>query len=147
MRVVFDTNILVLSFLGNPATAIMRAALTTGPLVFFYTSATLAEYRNALGQASRDRPAPFREHRVRALLADVEARGRLVSPTATLTTADENACSHEPDNRFLECAIQARARYIVTVNDRHFPPTYRTADGWLIEVVRPARFAAIIFSE
>ncbi len=39
MRVVFDTNILVLYFKGNPARAILEAAFTGFPetrLLFFY---------------------------------------------------------------------------------------------------------------
>lgn len=30
-------------------------------------------------------------------------------------------CAHEPDNRFLECAEEAEADYLVTGNTRHFP--------------------------
>jgi predicted nucleic acid-binding protein len=81
MRIVFDTNILILSFLGDPATRIMQAALTDESLAFFYSSAMLDEYRNALEEASRERPVPFRPERVTALLAQIERLGSLVYPT------------------------------------------------------------------
>ena len=62
MRVVFDTNILVLSQLGKPATDIMRAATKGTPsvtLASFYSPAMLAEYRDALKQVCLDYPDTF----------------------------------------------------------------------------------------
>ena len=153
MRVVFDTNILVLSQLGKPATDIMRAATKGTPsvtLAFFYSPAMLAEYRDALKQVCLDYPDTFYPDQVERLIAGIEGYGRLILPTVTLTTDDENACTHEPDNRFLECAIEAAStdqeNYIVTVNEEHFPTTYQAERG-LIEVVGPTQFSRILFGE
>jgi uncharacterized protein len=46
----------------------------------------------------------------------------------------------EADNRFLECALEARAAFLVTGNLRHFPvPTFED-----IQIVEPARFAHVL---
>lgn len=122
MRVVFDTNILVLSQMGDPGTAIMRVALEPQlpePLVFYYSDATRREYRNVLTRLSAKNPEVFYPEEMRRFLSLVEHRGHRVSSTPTL-----DACSHEPDNRFLECAVAAQADYLVTVNIRHFPSLF-----------------------
>lgn len=142
MRVVFDTNILVLSLLGDPATAIVQAAFTGVPvksLAFYYSEATLSEYQNVLGPeglASKDSTIYHRE-RTANLLSRVETLGYLVHPTISL-----DVCSHEPDNRFLECAVTAGTDYLVTVNTRHFPSVYRG-----VETILPHQFYNLLFSD
>jgi uncharacterized protein len=44
-----------------------------------------------------------------------------VHPSNVLTVA-----SHEPDNRFLECAESAKADFLVTGNKRHFPNVWKS---------------------
>ncbi len=51
-----------------------------------------------------------------------------------------SVATDEPDNRFLECALVARADYLVTGNLRHFPaPEF---EG--IQIVSPAVFAEVV---
>jgi putative PIN family toxin of toxin-antitoxin system len=142
MRVVFDTNILVLSLLGDPATAILQAAFTGVPvksLAFYYSEATLGEYQNVLGPEGITAKDPLIYHpkRTANLLSQVRDLGHLVHPTIAL-----DLCSHEPDNRFLECAVTADADYLVTVNTRHFPPSYGG-----VEIVPPHHFYNLLFSD
>ena len=150
MRVIFDTNILILSQLGKPATSIMQAALMDTPvksLAFYYSEIMLAEYRNALEQVCLDYPRDFYPNQVAHLLSEIERRGILIHPTIALTTEDENACIHEPDNRFLECAIEAQADYIITINTNHFPTIYQLPDNRVIKTVPPGRFERILFRD
>lgn len=49
----------------------------------------------------------------------------------------------EPDNRFLECAEEAKANYIVTGNKKDFP----FAEYMGSTIVSPAEFAAILIEE
>lgn len=138
MRVVFDTNILVLSQMGDPGTAIMRAALEEvipEPFAFYYSDATLREYRNVLTRLSAKNPEIFYPEAVNQLLTRVEQRGQRIQSALTL-----DACTHEPDNRFLECAVAAQADYIVTVNIRHFPASFRG-----VKTVLPHRFYELLF--
>lgn len=140
MRVVFDTNILVLYLLGDPATAIMEAAFTGFPverLSFFYSEAMLTEYRDVLAEVTSEDPVTFSPERASHLLAGIAAFGHLVHPTITL-----DICSHEPDNRFLECAVTVGADYLVTVNTRHFPSVYRG-----VETILPHQFYNLLFSD
>ncbi|MEW6756322.1 MAG: PIN domain-containing protein [Candidatus Latescibacterota bacterium] len=115
----FDTNLLVLYFKGNPARAILEAAFTGLPgtrLSFSYSEEMLQEYRDVLTGLTAEDPATFAPAHVAETLSSVRRRGRLIHPDLTL-----DLCSHEPDNRFLECAVTAQADYLVTVNLRHFP--------------------------
>ncbi len=123
MRVVFDTNILVLSQMGDPGTAIIRAVLEPQlpePLAFYYSEATRREYRHVLTRLSEKNPEVFYPEEMQRFLSLIEQRGHLIHPALTL-----DACSHEPDNRFLECAVAAQAEYLVTVNIQHFPAAFR----------------------
>ncbi len=138
MRIVFDTNILVLSLMGDPAASIMQAApkgFSEEPLDLYYSKATFAEYEQVLHRLTGKGPEVFSVESVTNLLRSFKQRGERAYPVFTL-----DACSHEPDNRFLECAVAANADCIVTVNGRHFPPRYRG-----IEVVPPRRFYRMLF--
>lgn len=139
MRVVFDTNILVLSQMGDPGTAIMRAALEPQlpePLDFFYSEATRCEYWAVLTRLSARNPEVFYPEEMHRFLSLVEQRGHRIQPTLTL-----DACSHAPDNRFLECAVAAQAEYLVTVNIQHFPAEFRG-----VKTVLPYQFYGLLFA-
>ena len=149
MRVVFDTNILVLSFHGEPASNIIDAALSEFPmeqLSFFYSDDTMREYRTVLVGLSEKNPAVFYQATVEQLLAAIRQHGNHVHPIITLTTDDKDACTHDPDNRFLECAIEAEADYVITVNTEHFPATYQLPNK-VIRRVSPGQFEHILFSD
>lgn len=123
MRVVFDTNILVLYFKGNPARDLLEAAFTGSPatrLSFYYSDMMFLEYADVLTGLTEIDPATFAAAFVADTLTSVRHWGHLVHPLHTL-----DVCSHEPDNRFLECAVTAPADYLVTVNLRHFPKIYQ----------------------
>lgn len=144
MRVVFDTNILVLYLLGGTARAILEAAFSDvpeQPLSFFYSPAMMDEYTTVLNELPEDDPTVFYPENTATLLQSIERHGHLVRPTIILT-GDPNACSHEPDNRFLECAVTAQADYIVTVNIKHFPASYRG-----IETILPYQCYDILFAD
>ena len=140
MRVVFDTNILVLYFKGNPARAILEAAFTGVPetrFSFFYSQEMLREYADVLAELTVEDPATFAPAFVADTLNSIRRWGHLIHSTLTL-----GACSHEPDNRFLECAVTAQADYLVTVNLRHFPATYQG-----VTMVPPSRFYKLLFTQ
>ena len=145
MRVVFDTNILALYFRGNPATAILEAALSGFPeeqLSFYYSEDMFQEYQDVLTRLSAQDPQTYALGSIAEVLAAIREHGHLVSSTIRLTPQDEGACSHEPDNRFLECALEANADYIVTVNTEHIP-----TDRDDIEIIGPGQFQMILFSD
>jgi len=138
MRVVFDTNVLVLYLMGEPATSIVEAAFSGLPgeqLSFYYSEEMFQEYQNVLtGLTPRD-PETFSPEAMANVLTLVRRFGHQVHPTDRL-----QVCSHAPDNRFLECAVAAQADYLVTVNLKHFPALYQG-----IKTLPPGRFYQILF--
>ena len=140
MRMVFDTNILVLYFKGNPARALLEAAFTGSPatrLSFYYSDKMFQEYTDVLTELTAEDPATFAPAFVADTLTSVHRWGHLAHPLLTL-----DVCSHEPDNRFLECAVTAQADYLVTVNLRHLPEDYQG-----VTTVPPSQFYDLLFSE
>ncbi|MCZ6633848.1 MAG: putative toxin-antitoxin system toxin component, PIN family [bacterium] len=144
MRVVFDTNILVLYFKGDPATAILEAAFSGLPveqLSFFYSEDMFQEYENVLNRLSEQDARTYAPQFVADILAGIRQHGHPIHPMVTFAVGDEGACTHEPDNRFLECAVEANANYIVTVNDDDFPTTRDD-----VQIVGPSEFRTLLFS-
>ncbi len=122
MRVVLDTCVLKLATLPNavnPAALIAELGLRRS-IDLFASPAILLEYCDVLG----DTPE---------FLARLTQVLDLCHPLTTLQVV-----RHEPDNRFVECALTCEADYLVTVNTArgHFDrPRYGSA-----RVVTPGRF-------
>lgn len=53
-----------------------------------------------------------------------------------------DVCRDESDNRFLECAVEGQADYLVTKNIKHFP--YKQYQG--INIVRIREFLTVLES-
>jgi uncharacterized protein len=51
----------------------------------------------------------------------ISAHATMVTPTRALSVSPD-----EDDNRFLECAEEAQADYLVTGNKRHFPKRWKS---------------------
>jgi uncharacterized protein len=113
IRVVLDTNAIVSAQLkpdGLEATVLLLAL--RGYAALFVSPPILAEYQRVLYKPK----LKFDPRRVEAVLRDIGAASKLLHPRVILREA-----SHDPDNRFLECADAARADYLITGNKRHFP--------------------------
>lgn len=126
-RVVFDTNVLYSAILKAgtvPAKAMLLVA--AGLVVPCVSDDVLSEYRSVLYRKELD----LNDHRRRELLETLISVALPVAPAEKLAV-----CPDEPDNRFLECAVEAGAKYLVTGNTRHFPAQYRN-----VEVITPAAF-------
>jgi putative PIN family toxin of toxin-antitoxin system len=119
IRVVLDTNVVVSAQLkpaGLEATVLLLAL--RGDIALFVSPPILAEYQRVLYKPK----LKFNPRRVEAVLGDIGAASRLVRPHRALMEA-----KHEPDNRFLECAVAAHADYLVTGNKKHFPKDWEPA--------------------
>lgn len=117
LRLVLDTNIVVSAGLkpdGLQRTVLLLAL--TKPARLYVSAPILAEYRDVLS-----RP----EHKIRRSLQQqffqlLLNRVHLVSPSKRLRVT-----SDPDDNIFVECADAARADYLVTGNQRHFPKFWK----------------------
>ena len=113
LRLVIDTNILVSAALkpeGLQRTVLVLAM--TRPARLYISQAILAEYCEVLSR----REFKIRRGLRQQLLQILKNRALLVDPVRALQVTKD-----PDDNKFLECADAARADYLITGNQRHFP--------------------------
>jgi len=115
IKLVLDTSIVISAHL-KPQGMERRAldfALSSHSL-FFVTSEILAEYSSVLARVKFH----FDPNDIAISLGLIRTKATFVSPFRRIhVSPDEN------DNRFLECADQCDADYLVAENIRRFPPT------------------------
>jgi uncharacterized protein len=130
LRLVIDTNV-VLSAAIRPD-GLQRTVLTlalTKPARLYVSQPIIDEYRNILSRAEFRIPKGLRQQ----LLQLIQNNGRIVDPTRRIEIA------YDPDdNIFLECADAARADYLVTGNQKHFPGFWKQT-----KVISPREFIAL----
>jgi putative PIN family toxin of toxin-antitoxin system len=117
LRLVLDTNIVVSAALkpdGLQRTVLLLAI--TKPARMYVSPPILSEYRAVLSRPELRISKGERNQ----LLQLIENRAHLVSPSLSLKVATD-----PKDNVFLECADAARADYLVTGNQRHFPKFWK----------------------
>src|ERR1035438_8512777 len=130
LRLVIDTNVLVSAAI-KPA-GLQRTVLLIAisrPARLYLSNPIFEEYREVLA-----RP----ELRIRKglrlqLLQLIENHGHTVVPTRNFEAPADPA-----DNMFLECADAARADYLVTGNQKHFPRFWKQT-----KVVTPREFVSL----
>ncbi len=113
LRLVLDTNVLISAALkpeGLQRTVFLLAI--SKPARLYVSEAIMAEYRLVLA-----RP----ELRIRRAL-QVQFLDLLKNRLRAVSPSRQVRVSNDPDDdKFLECADEARADYLVTGNLRHFP--------------------------
>jgi putative PIN family toxin of toxin-antitoxin system len=130
LRLVIDTNVLVSAAIkpaGLQRTVFLIAI--SKPARLYVSQPTLEEYSEVLA-----RP----ELRIRKglrlqLLQLIKNHGHTVVPTRQLEATTDPA-----DNIFLECADAARADYLVTGNQKHFPRFWKKT-----KIVTPREFVSL----
>jgi len=131
LRVVIDTNIVVSAALRpyGPQRTVFLLALTK-PARMYVSQEILAEYRGVLA-----RPAlKITKGRQQQLLQLVRNRVQVVHPRYKLEVT-----SDPEDNKFLECADAARADYLITGNQRHFPRFWKNT-----KVITSREFVSLV---
>ncbi len=131
LRLVIDTNVLVSAAIkpsGLQRTVLLLAL--TKPARWYISRPVFEEYSEVLA-----RP----ELRIRKglrlqLLRLIRNRSHLVAPTWRLEIATD-----PDDNIFLECADVARADYLVTGNQKHFPRFWKKT-----KVITPREFISVV---
>ncbi len=131
LRLVIDTNILISAALkpGGLQRTVLLLAITR-PARLYVTEAILAEYREVLARPEFKIRRGLRQQ----LLQLIRNRAQLVTPARALQVAKD-----PDDNKFLECADTARADYLVTGNQRHFPKFWKQT-----KVITSREFIAIV---
>jgi putative PIN family toxin of toxin-antitoxin system len=109
VRVVFDTNIFISAFItpgGRAETALLRAVY--GEVTLFTSIPILTETAVKLREKFK-----WDDEHITAAVRHAAAVATVVKPAVKLAVLAD-----EPDNRILECALEAKAGVIVT-GDRH----------------------------
>ncbi|MDX6768176.1 MAG: putative toxin-antitoxin system toxin component, PIN family [Elusimicrobiota bacterium] len=127
IRVVLDTNVLVSAIGFEGRTRRAWELVESGRCRMFVSAFLLAELtRNLESKAGLTREqCAFVEKSILQL-------AELVAPTVRLDVIKRN----DADNRILECAVAARARYLVTGNMKDLRPLGSFLG---IEIISPAR--------
>lgn len=118
LRVVVDTNVLVSAALrpdGLQRTVLLLAL--TKPARMYISQEILAEYKNVLGRPALGIAKGLQQR----LIQLIKNRAHMVRPSYRLKVT-----SDPDDNKFLECADAARADYLITGNQRHFPRFWKS---------------------
>jgi uncharacterized protein len=131
LRLVIDTNIVVSAALkpdGLQRTVLLLAI--TKPARLYVTDAILEEYREVLARPELKIRKGVRQQ----LLQLIRSHSQRVKPSRPIQMT-----SDPDDNRFLECADAARADYLVTGNQRHFPKFWKKT-----KVITSREFISIV---
>src|SRR5213080_294423 len=113
LRLVLDTNVVVSAALkpdGLPRTVLLLAI--TKPARLYVSDEILSEYSMALARPELKIRRGLRQQ----FLDLMKKRSRLIVPSNLPQVTTDPA-----DNIFIECADAARADYLITGNQRHFP--------------------------
>lgn len=131
LRLVIDTNILVSAALkpdGLQRTVLLLALAK--PARLYVSEAILAEYCQVLARPEFKIRRGLRQQ----LLQLIRNHAQLVTPARVVQVARD-----PDDNKFLECADAARADYLVTGNQRHFPTFWKKT-----KVITSREFIALV---
>jgi uncharacterized protein len=131
LRLVIDTNVVVSAALkpeGMQRTVVLLAM--TKPARWYVSDAIVAEYAAVLA-----RPELKIRKGLRLQLRQlIENHTRVVTPSRLRQVTSDPA-----DNMFVECADAARADYLITGNQRHFPTFWKNT-----KIITSSEFLSII---
>jgi uncharacterized protein len=118
IRIVLDTNVLVAASLSPTGpNAKLLDFIVAKQIRPYLTSAVVEEYDRVFEYEHLKHLDKRRVFNVRRLVqvaaVTVKSGGRL------------KISEHEEDNRIYECALAAKANYIVTENTKHFPKPHK----------------------
>ncbi|HZY30360.1 MAG TPA: putative toxin-antitoxin system toxin component, PIN family [Candidatus Methylomirabilis sp.] len=128
IRVVADTNVYVSAIVFGGTCETILALTRAGIVELFLSPAIERELRSVL-----TRTFGWTQSQVREALAEVHALASLVRPSIRLS----DVLAHDDDHRILECALAARADFLVTGDKQHLQPL-KTFRG--IPIVSPREF-------
>lgn len=134
LRAVLDTNVVISAHLSPEGQqALILGLALAGHFRCFVSDALLEEYEGVL----RRERFGLNPRRVVQSMQIIRRIATLVIPKKRLdVTLDPD------DNEVVECALEARADYIVTGNIRHFPSPFQD-----IRIVLPRQFLTLVAAQ
>ena len=132
LKVVIDTNIFIsgLNFIKNESEVL--DLFIKGEIEVYISLFILAEIERILRKKFR-----WREDQIQQTLNKIKQKAIIVSPKVKISVIKEKS----DDNRILECALEGRAQYIISGDERHIIPL-KEFKG--IKVLRASEFLKLI---
>ena len=131
LRLVIDTNVVVSAALkpeGLHRTVLLLAM--TKPVRWYVSDPILAEYTTVLARPELKIRKTLRQQ----LLQLIKNHAHVVTPSRLVQVTSDPA-----DNIFVECADRARADYLITGNQRHFPKFWKNT-----KIITSREFLSVI---
>lgn len=131
LRLVIDTNVVVSAALkpeGLQRTVLLLAM--TKPVRWYVSDPILSEYTTVLARPELKIRKTLRQQ----LLQLIKNHAHVVTPSRLVQVTSDPA-----DNIFVECADRARADYLITGNQRHFPKFWKNT-----KIITSREFLSVI---
>jgi len=128
IKVVLDTNVYLSAILFGGKCARFRKLAREGKIEIFVSEFILAEIAGVLRRKFK-----WENWQITLVLEEIRSFTTLVVPYKKLDVIEND----EADNRILECALEARAHYVVSGDKRHLLPL-KEFEG--IKIFSPAEF-------
>lgn len=131
LRLIIDTNVVVSAALkpeGLQRTVLLLAM--TKPVRWYVSDPILAEYATVLARPELKIRKTLRQQ----LLQLIKNHAHVVTPSRLFQVTSDTA-----DNIFVECADRARADYLITGNQRHFPKFWKNT-----KIITSREFLSVI---
>jgi len=131
LRLVIDTNVVVSAALkpgGLQRTVVLLAM--TKPTCWYVSDPIVSEYATVLARPELKIRRSLRQQ----LLQLIKNHARVVIPSRLPQVTSDLA-----DNMFIECADAARADYLVTGNQRHFPKFWKNT-----KIITSSEFLSVL---
>jgi putative PIN family toxin of toxin-antitoxin system len=131
IKVVLDTNVYISGVLFGGKSETIRKLAKEGKIVILVSEEILAELAGVL-----KRKFNWLDWQISELIEDIRAFATLVIPSFHLSIIKKD----DQDNRFLECAIEGNAQYIVSGDKRHLQNLRKYKE---IEILSPDQFLEV----
>jgi len=115
LKLVIDTNVIISALLkpqSNPA--LVASLILQGNCPLCLSDEILVEYEEVL---ALDKFKRLDQASVKEFLSTLKRRALWVVPKVSI----DKVAKDPADNAFLECALEAKADFIITGNKKHFP--------------------------
>lgn len=115
-KIIVDTNIIVSALIkqGSNPELILSLVLSGKFVQICISDDIFTEYREVLSYGK------FKKHldsgKIKTLLSQIKRVGLQINPHIPVTESKDLS-----DNKFLECALEAKADFLITGNIKHFP--------------------------
>ncbi|OAQ20551.1 putative toxin-antitoxin system toxin component, PIN family [Thermosulfurimonas dismutans] len=134
IRTVFDTNIYLSALLFGGTCAELRNLARKGKIEVFVCEAILAEVAGVLR-----RKFGWNHYQISLTLAEIRSFTTVIFPLERVEVIIEDPA----DNRVLECALEAKAEYVISGDRKHLLPL-KEFQG--IRIVSPREFLELFVS-